>query len=85
MYSPKIADDLIPKLYIRAKGEKKRMTKLVDEIIRDNMNRYEEACEVKVMAVCSSCLAHLETDDNQKEAYCDQCETIVFVKESKVV
>ncbi len=34
MYSPKIAEDLIPRLYWRAKSEKVSMTKLVDGIIR---------------------------------------------------
>lgn len=84
MYSPKIAEDLIPKLYIRAKDENKRMTKLVDEILRDNMTRYEELYEERKVTVCGSCLVPLETDDNQKEAYCDRCQTTVFVKHSRI-
>ena len=35
MYSPKIAEDLIPTLYRLAKDRKVRMTKLVDGIIRN--------------------------------------------------
>ena len=34
MYSPKISDDLIPRLYRMAKDRKTPMTRLVDGIIR---------------------------------------------------
>lgn len=34
MYSPKIAEDLIPKLYRLAKAERIAMTKLVDRLLR---------------------------------------------------
>lgn len=34
MYSPKIAKDLIPILYVKAKNNKKPMTKIVDTILR---------------------------------------------------
>jgi len=39
MYSPKIKEDLIPKLYQRAKEEGIAMTELVDKILRDALNR----------------------------------------------
>lgn len=38
MYSPKIKEDLIRKLYRRAKAEGIPMTKLVDQILRDALN-----------------------------------------------
>jgi len=38
MYSPKIREDLIPKLYQVAKEKGISMTKLVDEILRDALN-----------------------------------------------
>ena len=38
MYSPKINEDLIPKLYQKAKTEGVAMTELVDQIIRDALN-----------------------------------------------
>jgi len=38
VYSPKIKEDLIPKLYRVAKEEGLAMTKLVDQIIRDALN-----------------------------------------------
>jgi len=41
MYSPKIQEDLIPRLYRLAKSKKVPMTKLVDKIIRENMAKYE--------------------------------------------
>lgn len=52
MYSPKIKEDLIPKLYQRAKTEGVSMTKLVDQIIRDalssdRLNRKGKKNEVK--------------------------------------
>jgi hypothetical protein len=37
MYSPKIRDDLIPRIYRRAKERKKPMTTVVDEILRKNL------------------------------------------------
>jgi len=38
MYSPKIKEDLVTKLYQKAKVEGVPMTKLVDQIIRDALN-----------------------------------------------
>jgi hypothetical protein len=46
MYSPKIAEDLIPTLYRLAKHNRKPMTRIVDEILRENLTidqtQYEE-------------------------------------------
>lgn len=78
VYSPKIAEDLIPKLYKRAKQEKMAMTKLVNEIIRGNMDQYEESLS-KTVSVCGSCLVPLEVDIGQTEAFCETCQTTVFV------
>lgn len=39
MYSPKIAEDLIPLLYRLAKARGMRMTKLVDEMLRTALER----------------------------------------------
>ena len=44
MYSPKIKEDLIPVLYKLAKHEGKRMTQLVDDILRNEMRK--RRCEV---------------------------------------
>ena len=38
MYSPKIEEDLVTKLYQKAKVEGVPMTKLVDQIIREALN-----------------------------------------------
>lgn len=38
MYSPKIKEDLIPILYKIGKEEKKPMTKVVDEILREYLD-----------------------------------------------
>ncbi len=39
MYSPKIKEDLVIELYQQAKLESIPMTKLVDQILRDALNR----------------------------------------------
>ena len=39
MYSPKIRDDLIPALYGLAKQEGRPMTKIVDDILRTELNK----------------------------------------------
>jgi len=39
MYSPKIKEDLVTKLYQKAKVEGVPMTKLVDQILRDGLRR----------------------------------------------
>jgi hypothetical protein len=41
MYSPKIREDLIPKLYEAAKKRQMPMTKLADELIADGLRRME--------------------------------------------
>lgn len=38
MYSPKIKEDLIPKIYQKAKAQGITMTSLVDKIIRKALN-----------------------------------------------
>jgi len=38
MYSPKIKEDLIPKIYQKAKAQGIAMTSLVDKIIRKALN-----------------------------------------------
>lgn len=39
MYSPRIRDDLIPLLYRLAKSEGKPMTRILDEILRPEIER----------------------------------------------
>ena len=41
MYSPKINADLIPDIYKLSKATQKPMTKVVDEIIGDYLNKIE--------------------------------------------
>ena len=42
MYSPKISPSLIPIIYKKAKEEKKPMTIIVNDIIRDKLNEKSE-------------------------------------------
>ena len=42
MYSPKIKDELIPKLYVVSKAERIRMTTLVNRILEKALDREEE-------------------------------------------
>jgi hypothetical protein len=47
MYSPKIAEDLIPTLYWLAKHKRKPMTRIVDEILRENLTIDQAQSNVK--------------------------------------
>lgn len=47
MYSPKIAEDLIPTLYRLAKHKRKPMTLIVDEILRENLTIDQTQTEKK--------------------------------------
>jgi len=47
MYSPRIKEDLIPKLYQKAKVEGISMAKLVDQIIRNALNGKRSKKRVK--------------------------------------
>jgi hypothetical protein len=37
MYSPKVSEDLVPRLYILAKQRKRPMTKVLDGLIREKL------------------------------------------------
>ena len=41
VYRPKISDDLIPRIYRLGKAERKPMTRVVDEILRDYLDWIE--------------------------------------------
>ena len=79
MYSPKISEILIPRLYRRARREEKFMTELVDEIIRENMEDYYERRTSGKVSVCGSCMMRIEVDEDQDEVFCEQCGSVVFV------
>jgi hypothetical protein len=51
MYSPKIKEDLIAKLYQLARAQKKPMTRLVDSILREVVNNHQ--CESDKQAASS--------------------------------
>ena len=54
MYSPRISEKLIPKIYKVARAKGVPMTKLVDEILKDALSKIEietVPCEVKVTKV----------------------------------
>ena len=42
MYSPRISTSLIPIIYKKAKQEKKPMTKIVNDILREKLNEKSE-------------------------------------------
>lgn len=48
MYSPKISDDLIPRLYHLGKARKMPMTRLVDGMIRDALKSMSAPGETQV-------------------------------------
>jgi hypothetical protein len=62
MYSPKISDDLIPRLYHLGKARKIPMTRLVDGIIRDALKSMLGETEVSpVLATASAGVRDTET------------------------
>lgn len=85
MYSPKISEKLIPKLYLIKQQLNKPMTKVVDDIIEQHIETYyEDLNRSYEEAVCESCLKQIEVDDNQTEAFCESCEANVFVKRRNI-
>ena len=71
MYSPKISEQLIPILYKRAKDEGKPMTRLVNEILEADLYK---------TYFCSNCNAPIEAEAGTKEAFCEYCQSPVFLK-----
>jgi peptide subunit release factor RF-3 len=51
MYSPKISEDLIPKIYRVAKATRMPMTKLVNQILRETLDKIEVITEVEEVEV----------------------------------
>ena len=45
MYSPKISEDMIPYLYREAKEQKVSMTRVVDQIVRKHVKKYQKKCK----------------------------------------
>lgn len=45
MYSPKIAEDLIPLLYREAQRRDVKMTELVDKILRETLQEIDERAQ----------------------------------------
>lgn len=70
MYSPKIREDLIPIIYRRAKLEDKPMTAVVNEIL-----------EGYLIKRCRNCNAEIMVFKEDTTAYCEYCETEVFLRE----
>lgn len=71
MYSPKVSEKLIPALYRKAKEQNKPMTELVNEIlVADLFQTY----------YCQSCNNPIEAEKGCKIAYCDKCESPVFLR-----
>ncbi len=48
MYSPKINEELVPKLYRLGKAYKKPMTKVVDEILKEYLSKIEIKEELSI-------------------------------------
>jgi hypothetical protein len=69
MYSPRIKEELIPFLYREAKYRGKPMTHIVNDVIEKYF----------ITVKCSKCLAVIELDAPSETAYCDYCESEVFV------
>jgi DNA-directed RNA polymerase subunit RPC12/RpoP len=84
MYSPKIDEALIPVLYKKAKEAKVPMTRFVDCLIRTALETLNELKDKPIVKNCSNCLAVIDADDGQDEAYCEKCESLVFLERRAV-
>lgn len=71
MYSPKVNEKLIPILYRQAKEKNKPMTKIVNEILVENL------CQTYY---CQSCNNPIEAEKGSHEGYCDKCDSPVFLR-----
>ena len=69
MYSPKIDENYIPAIYKLAKKQNTPMTKIVNEAIKAYLFK----------SLCRNCLSVIDTDEPQKTAYCDFCDSEVFL------
>lgn len=76
MYSPKIKSDLIPILYRLSKEKEKPMTRIVDDLLRPELVRYEEQKEIPH---CVSCYSRLEISSRSVTAFCKLCRSETFV------
>lgn len=74
MYSPKVNEKLIPAIYRRAKIEKKPMTKVVEDILSSDLFK---------VCYCHNCNNPIEVERGTTEAYCDKCESLVFLTAQK--
>ena len=73
MYTPQLPDNLVQKLYLESKVKKRPMTKLLNDIV----NSY--FIGNNIFKSCTKCGAEIETDLSQDTAYCEHCESEVFV------
>lgn len=76
MYSPKIKEDLIPKLFRKAKLNDKSMTDVVDDLLRVQLVNDDS-----IMYKCCSCMKPVDTVEDDK-GYCEHCECVVFVQKA---
>lgn len=74
MYSPKIKQDLIPELYERANKLGMTMTKYLDGLLRPVLKKDRE-----VFYKCHNCQTLVEDEVHDNKAYCEYCESEVFV------
>ena len=70
MYSPKIKEQLIPLIYNMAKREHKPMTAVVNEILEESLYK---------IYYCRNCNNQIEADKGTKTAYCEHCQSEVYL------
>jgi DNA-directed RNA polymerase subunit RPC12/RpoP len=70
MYSPKIKEQLIPVIYNRARREHKPMTAIINELIEESLYK---------IYYCRNCNNQIEAEKGTKEAYCDHCQSEVYL------
>ena len=70
MYSQSIEERLIPVLYRVAKADKKPMTKVVNEILTNDLF---------VIKFCRNCNSEITVEKTEKTAFCSFCESEVYL------
>ena len=74
METIEIKPDMMDMLCRRAKEEGKSITHIIDEMLRSLLTNGNAE-----MLICSNCRNEIDYEISDNKAYCDYCESVVFV------
>lgn len=75
METIEIKPDMMDMLCQRAKEEGKSITHIIDEMLRTLLTNGKTA-----ILTCSKCRNEVDYEISENKAYCDYCESVVFVE-----